>query len=311
VDIDRANAALLDSWELDLRSPIRPNTRPKREGTIGLYLAEARRFADWLSRAGRPTSAPGDLAGVERGDVAAWIADLRVAGLSPYTVRNRWIVMRSLYGWAAHEELIAGNPTARVNVAKVDEPPPDVLDDAAITTLLAACRGTDFNDRRDLALIRLLLATGLRASELCALTVDDVDLRSRIVAVADGKGGRARLARFDPATAAAIDRYKRVRGRHRHAGRHELWIGHRGPLSRKGLGPILDRRAAVAGLKHVHPHMLRHTYAHRMKRAGASFEDLGQLGGWSSPEVMRRYGQSLAVERSLEAYDRLDPMAGL
>ena len=74
--------------------------------------------------------------------------------------------------------------------------------------------------------------------------------------------------------------------------------------------PILDKRAAMAGLGHVHPHMARHTYAHRMKKSGASLEDLGQLGGWSSPEVMRRYGASLAVERSLEAYDRLDPMAG-
>jgi hypothetical protein len=47
------------------------------------------------------------------------------------------------------------------------------------------------------------------------------------------------------------------------------------------------------------------------KKAGATSEDLGQLGGWSSPEVLKRYGASLAVERSLEVYDRLDPMAGL
>ena len=311
MDVHEANAALLDSWELDLRSPIRRNTKPKRERTIGLYLGEAHRFAAWLEAAGRPAAAPGDLAGVGRHDVAAWIGDLRAQGRSEYTVRNRWIVLRSLYGWAATEEVIPANPVAQVNVAKVDEPPPAVLDDAAIVALLAACRGTDFADRRDLALIRLLLATGLRASEACALGVGDVELRTRIVSVVDGKGGRSRLARFDPATAAALDRYRRVRGRHRYAGRRELWIGHRGPLSRKGLGPILDKRAAMAGLGHVHPHMLRHSYAHRMKKAGASFEDLGQLGGWSSPEVMKRYGASLAVERSLEAYDRLDPMAGL
>jgi site-specific recombinase XerD len=307
VGVAEANQALLESWELDLRSPVRAGVRKKRESTIALYLQEARRFADWLGE-GRPSP---DLLEVSRQDVVAWIGDLRTHGMSEYTVRNRWIVLRSLYAWATAEEIIPINPTERISVPKVDEPPPDVLDDEAIAALLAACRGTSFGDRRDLALIRLMLATGLRASEVCALTVGDVDLRSRIASVTDGKGGRARLARFDAATAAAIDRYNRLRGRHRFAARSELWLGHRGPITRKGLHPILQKRAEIAGLGHLHPHMLRHSFAHRMKRAGASFEDLGQLGGWTSAEVMKRYGSSLAVERSLEAYDRLNPMGEL
>ncbi len=309
--VTEANAALLESWELDLRSPVRAGARPKREQTIQLYQQEARRFAAWLADHARPGGRPGDLAVVERSDVVAWIGALRTRGMSPSTIRSRWIALRTLYAWAAEEELVRTNPLERVNVPKADPPPPDVLDDDTIAALLAACRGTSFYDRRDLALLRLMLATGLRASEVCALTVGDVDLRTRVTAVTDGKGGRSRLARFDAGTAAALDRYKRLRGRHRFAARPELWLGHRGPVTRKGLHPILAKRAEIAGLGHIHPHMLRHSFAHRMKRAGASFEDLGQLGGWSSHEVMKRYGSSLAVERSLEAYDRLDPMAGL
>jgi site-specific recombinase XerD len=307
VGVTEANDALLESWELDLRSPVRSGARPKREATIRLYLQEVRRFAGWLESNGRSA----DLAEVTRQDVVAWIADLRSKGMSPSTIRGRWIALRTLYGWATEEELVATNPVERVTVPKADPPPPDVLDDETIRALLAACRGTSFYDRRDFALLRLLISTGLRASEVCALTVGDVDLRSRIVSVTDGKGGRSRLARFDATTAAAIDRYKRLRGRHRFASRPELWLGHRGPVTRKGLHPMLVKRCEIAGLKHIHPHMLRHTFAHRLKRAGASFEDLGQLGGWASPEVMKRYGSSLAVERSLEAYDRLDPMHGL
>ena len=311
MDVEAANATLLASWELDLRSPVRPGARPKRPRTIDQYLTEVRRFALWLAGHDRPGGAPGDLAGVTHADVVAWVSDLRAAGLSASTIRSRWVALRSLYGWATEEEITEKNPLARIHVPKADEPPPDVLADGDLKRLLAACKGTTFRDRRDLAMIRLMLASGLRVSEVCGLDVADVDLTNRLVAVTDGKGGKSRVARIDVATAAAIDRYKRERGRHRLAGRPELWIGHRGPVTRKGVPAILAKRAEMAGIGHVHPHQLRHTWAHRSKRSGASSEDLQRLGGWSDTKVMARYGAALAEERALAAYDEFDPMAGL
>ena len=139
----------------------------------------------------------------------------------------------------------------------------------------------------------------------------DLDLVNRIVAVRHGKGDRARVSRFDPATAAGLDRYKRVRGRHRLAGRPELWLGHRGPLTRKGIPRILDKRTAQAGLPHVHPHQLRHTWADRWLAAGGNEGDLQRLGGWESAEVMRRYGAVRATDRALAAYDDIAPMGEL
>lgn len=311
MDVREANTALLESWELDLRSPVRPGAKPKRPRTIALYLAEVDRFARWLTEHDRPADQPGDLTTVTHVDVVAWIADLRARGLSASTIRSRWVALRSLYGWVTEEEITAANPLDRIVVPKADEPAPEVLSDQDVKALLAACAGTTFGDRRDLALIRLMLASGLRVSETCGLQVGDVDLRSRLVMVTDGKGGRSRVSRIDPATAAAIDRYKRIRGRHRFAGRPELWIGHRGPVTRKGVPSILDKRAAIAGIGHVHAHQLRHTWAHRSKRAGASGEDLQKLGGWSDAGIMARYGAALAEERALAAYDDFDPMAGL
>lgn len=298
-----ANAALLESWELDLRSPIRPRTRPKRPRTIKLYLEEADRFTRWLQENDRPAGTAGDLEAVSKADIAAWIADMRTRGLSESTVRSRWIALRSLYGFLAAEAVIEANPLADVVVPRADEPPPDVLDDDTIRALLKACQGTSFNDRRDFALVRFMLSTGLRVSEVVAVEVSDLDLRTRIVAVTDGKGGKSRLARFDPATASALDRYKRARGRHRLAARPELWLGHRGPLSRKGIPTILDKRAALAGVGHIHPHQTRHTFAHRLKRTGTSDENLMALAGWADGASLRRYGSHLGVERALEAYD--------
>lgn len=307
---DEANAALLESWELDLRSPIRPRSKPKRSSTIALYLDEARRFATWLAAAGRPASAPGDLEAVEQADVVAWVADLRGQGLAVNTIRSRWVALRTLYAWALEEEIVAADPIAGISVPKGDEPPPDVLPEEAVRALLAACRGSTFNDRRDLALFRFMLATGLRVSEVVGVGMGDLDLLNRIAHV-QGKGGRPRVVRFDPATASALDRYRRVRGRHSLARRPELWLGHRGPLTRKGVPTIFDKRAAMAGIGHVHPHQTRHTWAHRSKRAGASSEDLQRLGGWADPSVMSRYGSALAVERALAAYDDFNPMGDL
>lgn len=311
MDVEAANASLLESWTLDLRSPVRRGAKPKRPRTITLYLDEVARFARWLADHERPSPNPGDLAGVTHADAVAWVGDLRNAGLSPSTIRSRWVALRSLYGWAHEEEIVTTNPMARINVPKADEPPPAVLTDDEIRLLLKACAGTTFNDRRDLALIRFMLASGVRVSEACALEISDVDLGARLVAVTDGKGGKSRVARIDVTTAAAIDRYKRERGRHRLASLPNLWIGHRGPVTRKGVPSILAKRAELAGIGHIHPHQLRHSWAHRAKASGASTEDLQNLGGWSDAKVMARYGAALAQQRALDAYDVFDPMKGL
>jgi integrase len=131
------------------------------------------------------------------------------------------------------------------------------------------------------------------------------------VVVRHGKGDKARVVRFDAATAAALDRYKRVRARHRCAASPALWIGHRGRMTRKGVPMMLNKRAALAGIDHVHPHQLRHTWADRWLRAGGNEGDLQRLGGWESAEIMRRYGEARAVDRALTAYDAINPMGTL
>lgn len=303
---DPANDALLESWELHMRSPL-DGTKPRRERTVELYLSEVRRFVGWLSDHGRLT----DLERVERDDFVVWIADLRQAGLATSTIRSRWIALRALYRWAYTEEIIERNPMVRVVVPRAEEPPPNVLSDDQLRALLKHCQGTRFVDRRDFALIRFMLSTGLRAAEVCKGRLVDLDLMTRVAVIDDGKGGKARVVRFDPTTAAALDRYKRARGRHRQARMPQLWLGHRGPLLPKGVASMLARRGVQAGIGHVHPHQLRHTWAHRMKKAGVSDESAMALGGWSDSTSLRRYGEHLRVERALAAYDEADPMAGL
>jgi site-specific recombinase XerD len=300
---DPANDALLESWDLSLHDKS-PRTRI-------LYNDEARRFAAWLHAHDRPAAAVGDLLAVTRTDVEAWLSDLRAAGLSANTVRSRWVVLRNLYGWATDEEELDRNPMEKIIVSKPSLPPMKLLTDDELRALFRACEGRDFVDRRDLALVRTLAATGMRVSEVCAMADDDLDLRNRRILVRHGKGDRARLVRFDPETAQALDRYRRVRARHRLAGLAAFWLGNRGPLTRKGVPGILDKRTELAGIQHVNPHMLRHSWADRAKAAGMTDSDLQQLGGWENAAVMSRYGSARAADRALEAYDRSNPMEGL
>lgn len=295
-----ANAALIDSWELSLHE--------KRPRTVDLYLTEVRRFATWLADNSR---AKGDLLVATKRDVEAWIGSMKAKGLSQSTIRNRWIALRSFYRWAHDEGEVDENPVANVKVAKPNAPPPNVLTSNDIDALLKACVGTDFHARRDLAVIRFMLATGVRVSECVGVSLEDLDLRNRVAVIRDGKGGRGRLVKFDAATAAALDRYKRVRGRHRYHDRLELWIGHRGPMTRRGVPALIDKRAAEAGIGHVFPHQLRHTWADRWLAAGGREGDLQRLGGWESTEIMARYGAARAVDRALNAYDEISPMGDL
>lgn len=298
-----ANQALLESWQLSLHD--------KAPRTVLLYLDVAARFGRWLEDNSRPAANRGDLIAVGRSDVEAWLTSMKAAGLAQNTMRNRWVVLRNLYGWLLGEGEITSSPLERVVVAKGSNPAPNVLKTEDLARLLKACEGTDFYSRRDLALIRFLLSTGVRVSEACDVTLADLDLMNRIALIRHGKGDKPRAVRYDAATAAALDRYKRIRARHTFAALPWLWIGHRGRTTRKGLPAVLAKRCAAAGLGHVHPHMFRHTWADRWLAMGGNEGDLQRLGGWESAEIMRRYGESRAVDRALSAYDAINPMGQL
>lgn len=251
-----------------------------------------------------------DLLQVTKQDLRLWIADGQ-RRWKPNTVRCRFICFQAFYRWALEEDEIPVNPTVGISVARGHEPAPDVLSPEEITALLKACEGPGHRERRDFAVFRLMLATGLRVSEAASLRAGDLDLLARVAVIREGKGGKPRAVRFDAPTAAALDRYKRVRARHRFASLPNLWIGERGRWTNKGIAQALEVRSAKAGIGHVYPHQLRHTFAHRFLDGGGEEGDLMVLGGWESSAVMRRYGAARAADRALAGYDATDPMRGL
>jgi integrase/recombinase XerD len=155
-------------------------------------------------------------------------------------------------------------------------------------------------------------ATGIRLSELAGIVYDtedaqrsDVDLWQREITVR-GKGGKARIVRISHQTAVSLDRYIRVRARHAQAYRPQLWLGasNRGPVTANGIYQMIVRRGRQCEVA-VYPHRFRHHFSHTWLDRGGAEGDLMELNGWTSPQMLRRYGASARSTRARRSYDRI------
>ena len=291
----------LDSWRRWLQAC------QLAEKTLHAYLLGVRRFHLFLVANSLPTR----LSDIKRRHVEMWVVSMRAettARGTPLAVGsiNRYIKSLSVFlTWCVEEELIATSPAERIREARGDERPPDVLTPEEIAKLFKACAGKGFYARRDMALLRLWYATGIRRAEIAGLRLGDVDLDKRMIYI-HGKRRRERNVRIGPRTVAALDRYLRMRSQHRQAeGTDAFWLGKGGPLSYVSFYTILARRSQEAGIRHVNPHLWRHTMAHRYLAAGGGETNLQSLMGWTSGHMLKRYGASMIAERARDEYDRL------
>lgn len=288
--------AAISSYHLSLR------VGNKSPSTIRTYLAALAQFSRFLAEQGMPRT----LRAIRREHVEAFIVSLQDASLRPATVSIAYRSLQPFFKWALGEEEITASPMERMTPPIVPEEPPAILRDEELKAILDACAGADFDARRDTAIIRLLLDTGMRRAELAGLKLDDIDMDQQ-VAIVMGKVRRPRACPFGNKTAQALDRYVRLRLAHPFAARPELWLARKGALTDSGVLQVLRRRGAQAGIAKLHPHQFRHTYAHMWLADGGNESDLMRLAGWKSRQMLSRYGASAADERAREAYRRRSP----
>ena len=235
--------------------------------------------------------------------------------LSAKTIRNFWVALSSFFRWASLEFDLPQSPMQRVAAPKFTEASVEPFGKAEVQALLKACkfmREAETVDRRsfamrrptarrDEALMLVLLDTGLRASEICALRVQDVNQRTGRVEVRHGvsggaKGGKGRTVYLGKVARRALWRYlaEREDGEEPDA---PLFLGVRDrPMSRDGLRQLTRSLGEKAGVEKCHPHRFRHTFAITYLRSGGDVFTLQALLGHSSLDMVQRYARIAQVD---------------
>jgi site-specific recombinase XerD len=295
------------SWQLALEAA------GKSPRTVRSYTDSVKALAAFLDAQGMPTG----VEEVEADHLRAFLLseERRTSAVSAAVhFRN----LRVFFGWLVREEeRPAPSPMDRVDKPKVSKKAKAFFDDDELARLLRACQGTTFEDRRDTALIRILIDTGMRVSGLANLRYDpeddahnDVFLTQRRLRIRL-KGGDETWVPIGKKAAAALDRYIRVRARHPHASSPWLWLGHTGRgvahMTDSGIRTMVKRRGQQAGIQNVHPHRFRRSFADHWLAAGGSTDDLMHITGWKTYDMVREYTEARGVARAHQAHARLSP----
>ncbi|MEU5974358.1 tyrosine-type recombinase/integrase [Streptomyces sp. NPDC047315] len=258
---------------------------------------------------GRP--APSDLDEVHREHVEAYIT-ATMKRTSASNAHQHFRSLKTFFNWLVDEEEIDRSPMRTMKPPVVTESEVPVIPEGDLKKLFATCKGKTYADRRDTALLMLFLDTGVRLSEATDRRVEDLDLDLMVLQVL-GKGNKVRSVPFGRATATALDRYLRAAAKHKGKALEPdmwLWWGDRNRGNRLtiwGVGTMLKRRCAEAGIGELHPHQFRHTFAHLWKVGGGNEDDLMRITGWKSRQMLSRYAASAGAERARTAHRRLSP----
>ncbi len=257
----------------------------KSASTIRWYEQKLRGFLDFLSSRRLSLQPNGVTPEILRG----FIVCLQSTNVSAFTARGYVQVVKGVFSWLEAEGYLANNPIRRVRLPKTPRYVVKPLQEDEVHKLLAAVDPRTLAGSRDLAIVLLLLDTGMRLGELAGLTVADGEsaLRDGMLKVF-GKGARER---FVPVGATAQNALRRYLQLHRPDGYPQsLFLGSsRRPLSDEGIRQVVRRVAGRAGVNGVHPHRLRHTSAITFLRAGGDVFVLQRILGHSTLAMTRNY----------------------
>jgi integrase/recombinase XerD len=271
--------------------------------TLAAYARDLQGF--WLFVEGRGRS---DWSAVTLADLQAYFAALAARGLSARSRARGLSALRQFFRFLQREEQVESNPVELLDSPRLPQRLPQVLGEADVAALLAAPDPNTPGGLRDLALLEVLYATGLRVSELVGLTFKQLDLRRGVVRPL-GKGGKERVV---PMVAPAVEKLQIYleQARPRLSQGHEspyVFINRRGGrLSRQGFWKLLKQYALKAGIKTLSPHTLRHSFATHLLSRGANLRVLQMLLGHADLATTQIYTH-LDAERLKQVHQKAHP----
>jgi integrase/recombinase XerD len=275
--------------------------------TLNAYRTDLHQYGEYLAVHDH------DALGARPADVADFLAELATGegerpACSAATIHRKAACLRSFYKHLRRDELIGDDPTAALRAPRRAKKLPQVLNYSEVH---AAPRGSEPTTLRDRALLEVMYACGLRASETIGLELADVDMHEGFLR-ARGKGSKERLVPLGRQAIAAINAYLRG-GRPKLIGeRHEpkLFVNFRGgPLTRQGLYKIVQKHAREAGLGgRMSPHTLRHSFATHLLAGGCDLRAVQEMLGHADISTTQMYTH-LSGERLKEVYFQAHPRA--
>jgi integrase/recombinase XerD len=277
--------------------------------TLNAYRTDLLQFGDFL------IEHHADALKVGPADVSEFLAELATGNGRPpcsaATIHRKAACLRSFYKHLRREELVSVDPTAALNAPRRARKLPHVLNYAEVQHLLAMPRGSEPTALRDRALLEVMYACGLRASETIGLELSEIDLERGFLR-AHGKGSKDRLVPLGTKAVAAINAYLRG-GRPKLVGAHQeskLFVNFRGgSLTRQGLYKIVQKHARAAGLDgKMSPHTLRHSFATHLLAGGCDLRAVQEMLGHADVSTTQVYTH-LSGEQLKEAYFSSHPRA--
>jgi len=285
--------------------------------TLEAYRSDLLQYGRFLTaRGGGALTATG-------GDVSDFLTELARGNPNPgpdsdpkppasaATLHRKAACLRSFYRHLRRENMLDSDPTASLSSPRRGRKLPEVLTRGEVSKLLDQPRGDDPCGYRDKALLEVMYACGLRASEVTGLEVGDVDLDEGVLR-ARGKGSKERVVPVGRTAVAAVRSYLQ-HGRPRLVRLRpeaQLFVNFRGqPLTRQGLYKIVRRHAQTAGLAdRMSPHTLRHTFATHLLSGGCDLRSVQEMLGHADVATTQLYTH-LSSERLKEVYFRAHPRA--
>ena len=298
--------AALEDYERHLRS-----RRGLSEHTVRAYRSDLSGLFDHLGRLGAD-----QLGAVDLRALRSWLANQQTRGQSRATVQRRAAAVRMFFAWAHQTGRVPGNPAASLRSPKLVRTLPPTLDQADAAQMLAEAITVARDSGgpvavRDVALLELLYATGMRVAELCGLDVDDLDQDRRLVRVF-GKGGKERTVPVGGPAWHALDGWL-TQGRAPLLTAESgaaLFIGERG----RRIDPRVVRRIVhralrvVDGAPDLGPHGLRHAMATHLLEGGADLRSVQEILGHASLATTQIYTH-VTNERLRAAFEQAHPRA--
>ena len=260
-------------------------TSGKSPHTVKAYVSDVRLFGRWFLQTNDCALTPDRITPIDVREYRSYL--LTVRNYKPATVNRKLASLSAFCEWGRGVGLLKGDPTHDIGLVSEVRPAPKWLDKNEQYALLRAVQAK--RRKRDIALITLMLNTGLRVSEVSQLRLTDLSLSERkgIVSVRGGKGGKHRSVPLNADARRVIKSYLQERSE---ATGSALFVGQRGgALQPPGIYYLIKRYAYDARLQDVTPHTLRHTFGKNLIDAGVSLDRVAQLLGHESVNTTRIY----------------------